>query len=148
MYQARFIPKRSPWWCVFMEVRWQPFGHALTHVAISFGIQMPVRKKRMCAVSVRENPRGYRARRRRSHFFRRGARILGQHCSLTSKSKRTAFYGRGRIRTAVDGSETNVCLYWEQGWGSAGCSGRAHWPVRRPGEEGAPRIEHCRSARR
>ena len=47
-------------------------------------------------------------------FFRRGARIIGD-IATSPASTSTTFYGSGRVRGAVDGSGTNVCLYWEQG---------------------------------
>ena len=62
----------------------------------------------------RRKSSSYRARRRHRRFFRRGGGIIGHN--LISKPK--------------------------NGWDSTAGSGRAHWPVRRPGEEGAPRIEH------
>ena len=49
----------------------------------------------------------------------------------------TPFYDSGKVRVTFDGSEANVCLYWEQGGDPTGGSGRPHPPVRRSSEEAA-----------
>ena len=53
-------------------------------------------------------------------------------------SPSTPIHGGGRVRAAVDGSETNVCLHWKQGGDPTGGHRRYHGPVRRPSEKGAP----------
>ena len=55
-----------------------------------------------------------------------------------SASPSTPFHWSGRVRAAVDDSETNVCLHWTQGGDRTGGSCRHHESVRRPSEDGAP----------
>ena len=53
-------------------------------------------------------------------------------------SPRMAFHGSGRVRTAADRSEANVCLEWKQGGDPTGGYSRNDGPGWRPSDEGPP----------
>ena len=88
----------------------------------------------------------YRARRRQSRSFRRGVRITGCHCNLTSNPKHE--FLRERKGQGCRRRKRGECLPLLGAGLGFFRSWQTHWPVRRPDEEGGPRIEHYHSARR
>ena len=113
----------------------EPLEQGPRNLDRSLGTELPLEACRRADSGAQRthnmrNILSYRRQRRHSCFSRRGARIIGRHCSL--------FVG-GKARVTVDGSKVGARLIWEQGWDPAGGSGRPSWPTRRPiGKRGLP----------
>ena len=69
------------------------------------------------AVGVRKKKLELKGAAEAQQFFQEGCPENQLTLSPHQQAQARPFHWSGRVRAAVDGSEANVCLQWEAGWG-------------------------------